>query len=86
LFDAAAQVGNRADAERHPEVIAARKNAENKISPLKAEAVSLDEMITALQAILRIPDIVAFLGIMAEGATIRQIFFRNQSVKTIRAR
>lgn len=53
LFNAAAQLGNRSDAEKHPDVLAARKAAEAKTVPLKGEALDLDEKIATIQAILR---------------------------------
>lgn len=53
LFEAAAALGSREDAEKHPKVIAARAKAAERTRPLEEEAETLTEKITRLEAILR---------------------------------
>ena len=52
IFRAAAVLGNRDEAEKHPMVIAARAKAAEKARSLEQEARDLTEKITSLEAIL----------------------------------
>jgi hypothetical protein len=52
IFNAAATLGNRDAAEKHPIVVAARGKAAEKIDPLEAEAKDLTKKITKLETIL----------------------------------